>query len=189
MLLGVFLFVVCLLFFVRIIPIGSPNRTYFAPPPPPPPTHTHTHPLFVWRLHYWATKQLYLYLTCDCLFPEGNLNAGMGDEFMVAADLTLYGNPLRCLTTRKKKPEVTSGQQATEEKPKTKSAPISPAKKSSPSKSNRDRNDDQKELENKRPDEGKVASSLNLNSSNSTVAVDTIAADLTKYNSPLDDKI
>ena len=108
----------------------------------------------------------------------------MGDEFMVAADLTLYGNPLRCLTTRKKKPEVTSGQQATEEKPKTKSAPISPAKKSS-----RDRNDDQKELEKKRPDEGKVASSLNLNSSNSTVAVDTIAADLTKYNSPLDDKI
>ena len=113
---------------------------------------------------------------------------------MVAADLTLYGNPLRCLTTRKKKPEVTSGQQATEEKPKTKAGPISPVKKSSPSTSIQDKNDEKKtnrvkEVEKKRPDEGKVASSVNANTPNNAVAVDTIAADLTKYSSPLDDKI
>ena len=107
---------------------------------------------------------------------------------MVAADLTLYGNPLRCLTTRKKKPEVTSGQQATEEKPKTKAAPISPVKKSNQDKNDEKKTNRVKEVEKKRPDEGKVAS-VNANTPNNAVAVDTIAADLTKYSSPLDDKI
>ncbi|XP_041361549.1 uncharacterized protein LOC121377568 isoform X1 [Gigantopelta aegis] len=114
--------------------------------------------------------------------PDGNLNAGMGDEFMVAADLTLYGNPLRCLTSRKKKPEP-KPEQAKEQKPEKKADQPSNQDKKGGEKTTREK---ELNMERKCSNEEDLIAALDKINSDSN---ETIAADLTKYNSPLDDKI